>query len=222
MTPEQALNHCGTLETFVLENSKEAYLKDTVRDVFSVIRSALREQTTPCLPLTVEELRAMPLQKWVWVEILVQPKWDIWQTPDSGYYQKKETLGEDWRCGTTFTFGHPGRLYGFEYDKYGEEWLAYNLEPSAEGWRWRWHSPDDAPADLADGTFLAAVKLLEGQLPHNGFRCFQDDGCGSYIGHILVDFHDGAWDYDRGAFEMLSWMELPPPLQSTMAHPEHT
>lgn len=217
MTPEQALNHCGTLETFVLENTKEAFLAKSVQDVFSVIRSALQEQTMPRLPLTVEELKTMPLQKWVWIEILVPSKWDILQEPRSAYYKKVEGVTP----GETFTCGYPGLLYGFDYDKYGEEWLAYHLEPSAEGWRWRWHSPDDAPADLADGTFLAAVKLLDGQLPHNGFRCFKDDGDGSCIGHILVDFHGGAWDYDRDLFEMLNWTELPPPLQAHVAYSDH-
>lgn len=77
-------------------------------------------------PLTLDELREMDLNEWVWIENL--------DTGDpfshkSNYYQKLVTPKSDVLDGGTF-WGYPGgHWHRFYWSDYGKTWLAYRRKP---------------------------------------------------------------------------------------------
>ena len=72
--------------------------------------------------LTIEELRALSLRDWVWIECL-QPFNHTLQV--SAYYQKHE----DYCPEDTFFCGYPGITFPFDYADYGITWEAYACRP---------------------------------------------------------------------------------------------
>lgn len=73
-------------------------------------------------PLTINELRSIPANDWVWIEIF-SPSTS--QRAKTGYYKVcSEIL--DKKC---FCCGWPGTLFGFEYASYEKAWVAYRTKP---------------------------------------------------------------------------------------------
>ena len=99
-------------------------------DVYDMAISALRQQdhfrevTKMMEPLTLDELRKMPIRDWVWIEVL---------TPDS--FRSKETVSayyrkyDGYKADEIFWCGYPGLGFGFDYSDYGKTWLAYRQKP---------------------------------------------------------------------------------------------
>ena len=89
--------------------------------------SALRQQETTTNrnePLTVDELREMPIRDWVWIEILNPDAFRSKETV-SAYYRKYDGYKKD----EIFWCGYPGLGFGFDYADYGKTWLAYRQKP---------------------------------------------------------------------------------------------
>ena len=92
--------------------------------------SALREQehfrdlTKKVEPLTLNELRQLPIRDWVWIEILNPDAFRSKETV-SAYYRKYDGYKKD----EIFWCGYPGLGFGFDYADYGKTWLAYRQKP---------------------------------------------------------------------------------------------
>ena len=71
-------------------------------------------------PLTLNELREMPIRDWVWIEILNPDAFRSKETV-SAYYRKYDGYKKD----EIFWCGYPGLGFGFDYADYGKTWLAY-------------------------------------------------------------------------------------------------
>lgn len=76
-------------------------------------------------PLTLEELRGMKLQEWLWVEIVHPTKRQQIYEVVSGYYR----IYEDYTGGEALCCGFPGMIFEFEYDECGKNWMAYRRKP---------------------------------------------------------------------------------------------
>ena len=70
-------------------------------------------------PLTLDELRQMPIRDWVWIDVL-HSKEDV-----SSYYRKYDGYKKD----EIFWCGYPGLGFRFFYEDYGKTWLAYRQKP---------------------------------------------------------------------------------------------
>ena len=81
--------------------------------------------TPPNAPLTLEELREMPLLEWLWVEVIRPTKRQQFRNIKSAYYQ----IFEDYTDGEALCCGWPGVIHEFEYEDYGKTWLAYRRKP---------------------------------------------------------------------------------------------
>lgn len=80
-------------------------------------------------PLTIEELKAMPLKEWVWIEILDPETFDYlaFIKAESAYYRK-----HDYGIHETLFCGYPGISFAFDYVDYGKAWVAYTSRPPKE------------------------------------------------------------------------------------------
>ena len=76
-------------------------------------------------PLTLTELREMPLQEWLWVEIVHPTKRQRFHGVDSSYYR----IFDDYTGGEALCCGWPGTIFEFEFEDYGKNWLAYRHKP---------------------------------------------------------------------------------------------
>lgn len=76
-------------------------------------------------PLTLDELKQLPLKEWVWVEVLQK----ISGIRDESTYYRK-CLG--WMPENTFFCGYPGWATAFDYADYGKTWLAYRSKPKED------------------------------------------------------------------------------------------
>lgn len=63
--------------------------------------------------------------RWIWIEILHHNPQDNRSPASSAFYQ----VYADHTKGKFFCCGHPGRIYGLSYNEYGENWLAYAVQP---------------------------------------------------------------------------------------------
>ena len=75
-------------------------------------------------PLTLDELRKMPIRDWVWIEILNPDAFRSKETV-SAYYRKYD----GYKKAEIFWCGYPGLGFGFDYADYGKTWLAYRQKP---------------------------------------------------------------------------------------------
>ena len=73
-------------------------------------------------PLTLEELRKMPIRDWVWIDVL-QSKEAV-----SSYYRKYDGYKKD----EIFLCRYRGLEFRFFYEDYGKTWLAYRQKPEEE------------------------------------------------------------------------------------------
>lgn len=78
-------------------------------------------------PLTLDELRQLPIRDWVWIEILNPDAFRSKETV-SAYYRKYDGYKAD----EIFWCGYPGLGFGFDYADYGKTWLAYRRKPEEE------------------------------------------------------------------------------------------
>ena len=101
-----------------------------LREALDMAISALRQQETVTNrnglnePLTLDELRKMPIRDWVWIEILNPDAFRSKETV-SAYYRKYDGYKAD----EIFWCGYPGLGFGFDYADYGKTWLAYRQKP---------------------------------------------------------------------------------------------
>ena len=104
-----------------------------LNDAFEMAISALRQQehfrevTKKVEPLTLDELRDMPIRDWVWIEILNPDAFRSKETV-SAYYRKYDGYKAD----EIFWCGYPGLGFGFDYSDYGKTWLAYRQKPEED------------------------------------------------------------------------------------------
>ena len=82
--------------------------------------SALRQQEHDRNePLTLDELRQMPIRDWVWIDVFHSKE------AVSSYYRKYDGYKKD----EIFWCGYPGLGFRFFYEDYGKTWLAYRHKP---------------------------------------------------------------------------------------------
>ena len=97
---------------------------------FELVDTALRQEdhfrevTKKVEPLTLDELRQMPIRDWVWIEILNPDAFRSKETV-SAYYRKYD----GYKKAEIFWCGYPGLGFGFDYVDYGKTWLAYRQKP---------------------------------------------------------------------------------------------
>ena len=70
-------------------------------------------------PLTLDELRQMPIRDWVWIDVFHSKE------AVSSYYRKYDGYKKD----EIFWCGYPGLGFRFFYEDYGKTWLAYRSKP---------------------------------------------------------------------------------------------
>ena len=78
-----------------------------------------REVTKKVEPLTLDELRQMPIRDWVWIDVFHSKE------AVSSYYRKYDGYKKD----EIFWCGYPGLGFRFFYEDYGKTWLAYRQKP---------------------------------------------------------------------------------------------
>ena len=99
-------------------------------DAVDMAISALRQQEHFCEitkkvePLTLDELRQMPIRDWAWIEVLNIDAFRSKETV-SAYYRKYDGYKKD----EIFWCGYPGLGFGFDYADYGKTWIAYRQKP---------------------------------------------------------------------------------------------
>ena len=96
-----------------------------LREALVMAISALRQQETTTNrnePLTVDELREMPIRDWVWIDVLHLKE------AISSYYRKYDGYKKD----EIFWCGYPGLGFRFFYEDYGKTWLAYRQKPEED------------------------------------------------------------------------------------------
>lgn len=86
-----------------------------------------RDLTKKVEPLTLDELRKMPIHDWVWIEVLNLDAFRSKETV-SAYYRKYDGYKKD----EIFWCGYPGLGFGFDYADYGKTWLAYRQKPEED------------------------------------------------------------------------------------------
>lgn len=126
MTREEAIS---VLERVAHTESKWPGTEDTLEALGMAI-SALRKQETAANrnePLTLDELRKLPIRDWVWIEILNPDAFRSKETV-SAYYRKYDGYKKD----EIFWCGYPGLGFGFDYADYGKTWLAYRQKPEED------------------------------------------------------------------------------------------
>ena len=85
--------------------------------------SALRQQEHDRNePLTLDELRQMPIRDWVWIDVFHSKE------AVSSYYRKYDGYKKD----EIFWCGYPGLGFRFFYEDYGKTWLAYRHKPEED------------------------------------------------------------------------------------------
>ena len=99
-----------------------------LRPALDMAISALRQQehfrdlTKKVEPLTLDELRQMPIRDWVWIDVLHSKE------AVSSYYRKYDGYKKD----EIFWCGYPGLGFRFFYEDYGKTWLAYRQKPEED------------------------------------------------------------------------------------------
>lgn len=117
-----AIEEDGTL-ILLDECGKHAYCPEgRFKVAFSMPQ--VRPEESP--PLTVEELKQLPLKEWVWIEA-VYPQ--SGSSSEGAYYRKCSGYALE----TIFECGYPGWSTCYDYADYGKTWRAYNHPPKKGG-----------------------------------------------------------------------------------------
>ena len=124
MTRERAAELLS--EVTVLDDPEMA---EAHRVTISALRQQdhFREVTKKVEPLTLDELRKLPIRDWVWIEILNPDAFRSKETV-SAYYRKYD----GYKKAEIFWCGYPGLGFGFDYADYGKTWLAYRQKPEED------------------------------------------------------------------------------------------
>lgn len=93
-------------------------------DVMREAAEILQEYDSANRPLTLDELRTLPENEWVWIEC----REPIPYTNGSAYYRKIDAI----RPEVMFECGYPGWGTSFRYDDYDKTWLAYRRRPEGK------------------------------------------------------------------------------------------
>ena len=96
-------------------------LKPALDMAISALRQKGQERNAP---LTLDEMRKMPIRDWVWIEILNPDAFRSKETV-SAYYRKYD----GYKKGEIFWCGYPGLGFEFDYADYGKTWMAYRQKP---------------------------------------------------------------------------------------------
>ena len=107
-------------------DSRYTILREALDMAISALRQQdhFREVTKKVEPLTLDELRQLPIRDWAWIEVLTPDAFRSKETV-SAYYRKYDGYKKD----EIFWCGYPGLGFGFDYDDYGKTWLAYRQKP---------------------------------------------------------------------------------------------
>ena len=107
-------------------DSRYTILREALDMAISALRQQehFREVTKKVEPLTLDELRQMPIRDWVWIDVLNPDAFRSKETV-SAYYRKYDGYKKD----EIFWCGYPGLGFGFDYADYGKTWLAYRQKP---------------------------------------------------------------------------------------------
>ena len=110
-------------------DSRYTILREALDMAISALRQQyhFREVTKKVEPLTLDELRQLPIRDWVWIEILNPDAFRSKETV-SAYYRKYDGYKAD----EIFWCGYPGLGFGFDYADYGKTWLAYRQKPEED------------------------------------------------------------------------------------------
>ena len=102
-------------------DSRYTILREALEMAISALRQQdhFREVTKKVEPLTLDELRQMPIRDWVWIDVLHSKE------AVSSYYRKYDGYKKD----EIFWCGYPGLGFRFFYEDYGKTWLAYRQKP---------------------------------------------------------------------------------------------
>ena len=105
-------------------DSRYTILREALDMAISAIRQEdhFREVTKKVEPLTLDELRKMPIRDWVWIEVFKSKE------AVSAYYRKYDGYKKD----EIFWCGYPGLGFRFFYEDYGKSWLAYRQKPEED------------------------------------------------------------------------------------------
>ena len=125
MTREEAIRQLDGADIAVLNRDFFKFNQAIIMAI-SALRQQdhFREVTKKVEPLTLDELRKMPIRDWVWIEILNPDAFRSKETV-SAYYRKYDGYKAD----EIFWCGYPGLGFGFDYADYGKTWLAYRQKP---------------------------------------------------------------------------------------------
>ena len=107
-------------------DSRYTILREALDMAISALRQQehFREVTKKVDPLTLDELRQLPIRDWAWIEVLTPDAFRSKETV-SAYYRKYDGYKKD----EIFWCGYPGLGFGFDYADYGKTWLAYRQKP---------------------------------------------------------------------------------------------
>lgn len=124
MTLDDAIAHLDdtlsdTARKWSCESCRMEHLQ--LRSWLAELRDIKRKRNEP---LTLDELRQLPIRDWVWIEILNPDAFRSKETV-SAYYRKYDGYKAD----EIFWCGYPGLGFGFDYADYGKTWLAYRQKP---------------------------------------------------------------------------------------------
>ena len=112
MTRERAAELLS--EVTVLDDPE---MEEAHRVAISALRAQQEQERNA--PLTLDELRQMPIRDWVWIDVLHSKE------AVSSYYRKYDGYKKD----EIFWCGYPGLGFRFFYEDYGKTWLAYSQKP---------------------------------------------------------------------------------------------
>lgn len=115
MTREEAIHYLAPIaESAQLDRYKEALTM-----AIDALRERVAERNEP---LTVEEVRDLPLRDWLWIEVI-----------QNGYYREAKSayyrVQADYSKGEALCCGYPGLGFEFDYEDYDKTWLAYRHKP---------------------------------------------------------------------------------------------
>ena len=116
MTIEEAIKRMEIIATNLCgQSAQNPNLWPDYKAVDMAISALRQQEHDRNEPLTLDELRQMPIRDWVWIDVFHSKE------AVSSYYRKYDGYKKD----EIFWCGYPGLGFGFDYADYGKTWLAY-------------------------------------------------------------------------------------------------
>ena len=123
MTREEAIRQLDGADIAVLNRDFFKFNQAIIMAISALRQQEhFREVTKKVEPLTMDELRKMPISDWVWIDVLHSKE------AVSSYYRKYDGYKKD----EIFWCGYPGLGFRFFYEDYGKTWLAYRQKPEED------------------------------------------------------------------------------------------